>query len=156
MKASEGKIGRVFVVRLETGDEVPACIETFAAEKDIAVAGVTFLGSVGRGRVVVGSSGSDRTPSDPLVLPFEGAHEVAALGVIAPGNDGKPQLHMHGALGRESATKTGCLRKGVEVRLLGEVIVQEILGTGAARVWDEKTRHELLEPEGGRARSRRR
>ena len=35
MKASEGKIGRVFVVRLEDGDVVPDCIERFAAEKSI-------------------------------------------------------------------------------------------------------------------------
>jgi len=33
MKACEGKIGRVFVVRLEDGDVVPECIERFARKK---------------------------------------------------------------------------------------------------------------------------
>jgi len=35
MKACEGHIGRVFVIRLEDGDMVPECIERFAAEKGI-------------------------------------------------------------------------------------------------------------------------
>lgn len=33
MIASEGRLGRVFVLRLEDGDRVPDCIEAFAAER---------------------------------------------------------------------------------------------------------------------------
>jgi len=33
MKASEGRIGRVFVIRLDDGDVVPECIERFAGRK---------------------------------------------------------------------------------------------------------------------------
>jgi uncharacterized protein len=29
MKATEGRIGRVFIIRLEDGDIVPGCIEKF-------------------------------------------------------------------------------------------------------------------------------
>ena len=35
MQAAEGKIGRVFIIRLEDGDLLPAAIERFAAEKHI-------------------------------------------------------------------------------------------------------------------------
>jgi predicted DNA-binding protein with PD1-like motif len=35
MKASEGKIGRVFILRLEDGDVVPGAIEKFAVAKKI-------------------------------------------------------------------------------------------------------------------------
>jgi len=37
MKACEGRIGRVFVMRLEDGDMVPQCIERFAEEKGVSV-----------------------------------------------------------------------------------------------------------------------
>ncbi len=145
MKSCEGRIGRAFVLRLEDGDGVPGCIESFAAENGISVASVIMLGSVAGGQVVVGSRDSAAMPPDPMLLPVDGAHEVAAVGVIAP-VEGKPVLHIHAALGRSGQTMTGCLRPGVNVRMLGEVIVQEILGTGAARIWDEKSRHNLLEP----------
>lgn len=145
MKACEGKIGRAFVLRLEDGDEVPACIEKFAAENHVSVASVIMLGSVASGQVVVGARDSDAMPPDPMLLPVDGAHEVAAVGVIAP-VEGRPVLHIHAALGRSGGTMTGCLRPGVKVRMLGEVIIQEILGTGAARLWDEESQHNLLEP----------
>ncbi len=145
MKACQGRIGRAFVLRLEDGDEVPACIEKFAAENQVFVASVVMLGSVAGGQVVVGARDSDAMPPDPMLLPVDGAHEVAAVGVIAP-VEGRPVLHIHGALGRSGQTMTGCLRPGVKVRMVGEVIVQEILGTGAARPWDEESQHNLLEP----------
>ena len=47
MMASEGQVGRVFVLRLEDGDVIPACIEQFAAEKGIAVGHVVLLGGIG-------------------------------------------------------------------------------------------------------------
>jgi predicted DNA-binding protein with PD1-like motif len=68
------------------------------------------------------------------------------VGVLAPGEDGKPVLHIHAALGRAGQTMTGCLRHGVTTWLVGEVILYEILGTGMARVKDERSGFELLEP----------
>ena len=38
MKTSKGRVGRVFVIRLEDGDVVPDCIERFAAEQKMSVA----------------------------------------------------------------------------------------------------------------------
>jgi predicted DNA-binding protein with PD1-like motif len=81
-----------------------------------------------------------------MLLPIDGAHEVAAVGVLAPGPDGDPALHIHGAMGRSGQTVTGCLRHGAETWLVGEVILYEILGTMAARVFDEESQFGLLEP----------
>ena len=44
MKASEGHIGRVFVVRLEDGDVLPRCIERFAEEQGISAGHVILVG----------------------------------------------------------------------------------------------------------------
>jgi len=145
MKASEGQIGRVFVIRLEDGDKVPACIETFAKEKGISVGHVILIGGIGSGQVVVGPRYSDRMPPDPMLLPIDGAHEVIGQGVIAPDESGSPVLHIHAALGRSGKTTTGCLRPGVSAWLVGEVILYEILGVNAVRIMDEKSGMVLLE-----------
>ena len=145
MKASEGQIGRVFVIRLEDGDVVPTCIETFAAEQRIAVGQVIMLGGVIGGQVVVGPRRSDEMPPEPMLVPLDGAHEVVGVGIIAPDEEGKPVLHIHAALGRAGKTTTGCLRPGVNTWLVGEVILYEILGTKAARVAHEKSGFELLD-----------
>ena len=146
MKASEGRVGRVFVIRLENGDVIPGCIERFAAEKGVSVGHVILLGGIGSGEVVVGPRDSAAMPPDPMFLPVDGAHEVAAVGVLAPGDDGKPALHIHGALGRSGATLTGCLRRGVTARFVVEAVLSEILGTNAARLKDKATGFSLLEP----------
>jgi len=145
MKASEGKIGRVFVIRLDDGDMVPGCIERFAGEKGVSVGHVILVGGVGSGRVVVGPRRSEGMPPEPMLLPVDGAHEVLGVGVLAPGEEGKPILHIHAALGRSGQTMTGCLRHGVETWLVGEVILYEIVGTNAARLKDEQSGFVLLE-----------
>ena len=145
MKATEGIIGRVFVIRLEDGDVVPDCIERFAQEKGISVGHVILIGGVGSGEIVVGPRDSDEIPPEPMLLPIDGAHEVAGVGIIAPDKDGKPVLHIHAALGRSGQTMTGCLRPGVKTWLVGEAIIYEITGTKAARLPDKKSGFELLE-----------
>lgn len=144
MKSAEGRIGRVFVLRLEDGDMVPACIEKFAEEKGITVALVVMLGSIREGNIVVGPRKSTENPPDPMALPLDGAHEVVASGIIAPLKDGKPVLHIHGALGRSGVTITGCLREGVSVWHVCEAVIHEIAGVEAKRLYDEKTGFTLL------------
>ena len=148
MKASEGRVGRVFVIRLEDGDVVPECIERFAEEKGISVGHVILVGGIGGGEVVVGPRDSEEMPPQPMLLPIDGAHEVVGVGVIAPDEDGKPVLHIHAALGRSGQTMSGCLRPGVTTWLVGEVILYEIVGADVARVRDKESGFELLEVEG--------
>ena len=145
MKASEGKIGRVFVLRLEDGDTVPDCIEKFAAEKGIKVGHVVLIGGIGGGEVVAGPRSSSEMPPDPLRLPIDGAHEVEGLGIIAPDKDGKPKLHIHASLGRAGRTLTGCLRYGAKTWLVGEAIIYEITGTKARRLPDKASGFDLME-----------
>lgn len=145
MRASEGKIGRVFIVRLDEGDIVPDCIERFAAENGITHGQVVLVGGIGGGEVVVGPRKSDEMPPDPMYLPLEGAHEVAGMGIIAPGPDGRPVLHIHAALGRSGQTLTGCLRPGVKTWLVGEAIIYEITGTSTKRLPDTASGFDLME-----------
>jgi predicted DNA-binding protein with PD1-like motif len=151
MKASEGKLGRVFVIRLEDGDKLPDCIEKFAEKKGVSVGHVILVGGIGEGQIVVGPRYSDEMPPEPMLLPIDGAHEVAGVGVLAPDENGKPVLHIHAALGRSGQTMTGCLRPGVKTWLVAEAILYEILGAKATRVKDKKSGFTLLEPGTGKS-----
>jgi len=146
MKACEGRLGRVFVIRLENGDVLPGCIERFAQEHGIKVGHVILVGGIGGGEIVVGPRRSNEMPPQPMLLPIDGAHEVAGVGVIAPDEHGKPGLHIHAALGRSGKTMTGCLRPGVTTWLVGEVIIYEILDAEVSRIKDASSGFALLEP----------
>jgi len=145
MKACEGQIGRVFMIRLEDGDVVPQCIERFAEEHRVLTGHAILVGGIGGGDLVVGPRRSEEMPPEPMLLPIDGAHEVLGVGVLAPGEDGKPALHIHGALGRAGQTMTGCLRHGVTTWLVGEVVLYEILGVSMTRIKDEQSGFELLD-----------
>ncbi len=145
MKACEGKIGRVFVVRLEDSDVVPTCLERFAEEKGIAVGHIILIGGIRDGEIIVGPRDSNEIPPQPMLLPIDGSHEVVGVGILAPGEDSKPVLHIHAALGRSGQTITGCLRPGVTTWLVGEAIIYEITGTNVARRPDKESAFKLLE-----------
>ncbi len=147
MKASQGQIGRVFVIRLEQGDIVPDCIEQFAAEQNVSLGHVILIGGIDGGQVVVGPRRSEAMPPEPMLLPVDGAHEVVGVGVLAPGEDDRPALHIHASLGRSGATLTGCLRPGVSTWLVGEAILYEIIGAKAKRIKDDASGFGLLEPQ---------
>ena len=119
MKATEGKLGRVFVMRLEDGDVLPGCIERFAEEHGVQTGHVILVGGVGQGQIVVGPRRSDERPPEPVLLPVQEAHEVLGVGVLAPDTDGKAVLHIHATLGRFRNALTGCLRPGVSIWLVG-------------------------------------
>jgi uncharacterized protein len=139
MKAIEGKLGRIFVLRLNHDDPLPKCIEDFAAEKQIQLGQVLFLGGIYQGAVVAGPRVTDEPRPDPVLVPIEGAHDAVASGIIAPAEDGRPVLHMHGTMGRSSNAISGCFQKGVSVWLVGEAIIYEILSEGKARRLVDKT-----------------
>lgn len=144
VKATQGRIGRVFVLRLEDGDVVPECIERYAAEQRIRVGQVLLLGGFGKGEVVAGPRTSSKSAVEPLLLPVDGVHETLGVGLIAPDESGAPRLHVHGALGRAGNTLTGCLRQGVTTWLVAEAVITEILTDTARRQPDPESGIMLL------------
>lgn len=144
MKATEGRFGRIFVLRLEEGDIIPNCIEEFAKNKKVSIAQVILLGGADKGDVVVGPQDPSADAPEPMLVSLEGAHEIAGLGVMAPDEEDNPVLHMHAAHGRNNDTITGCVRLGVKTWLVGEVVICEILFASAKRIKDEKSGFSLL------------
>jgi predicted DNA-binding protein with PD1-like motif len=148
VRATEGRIGRVFVVRLDDGDIIPDCLEKFALDNKITHGQVLLIGGICGGQIVVGPRYSDKRPPEPMLIPVDGAHEVAGIGVLCPGPDEKPMLHIHAALGRAGQTRTGCLRPGVNTWVVGEAVIYEITGVKCQRLKDKDTNFALLEPDG--------
>ena len=146
MQYTEGKLGRIFIMRLHDGDHLPDVLESFVAEKNVPCALCFFLGGVkDKGKVVVGPLDGDAIPPNPVVRLLSGVHEVCGTGTIFLDEAGKPKLHMHASFGRGDNTITGCVRMGIDVWQIGEIVVLELTDVAARREKDKKTGFEFLE-----------
>lgn len=144
---SEAQQGRTFIIRLEDGDIVHESIEAFAAEQGIDRAALIVLGGADReSTLVVGPESSRANPVIPMTHELYDTHEVTGTGTIFPDSTGKPILHMHMACGREENTVTGCVREGVKVWHVMEIILFELTGCTASRQPDPATGFSLLVP----------
>ncbi len=147
MKYSEASQGRIFVIRLEDGDIVHEAIEAFAREVSLRAAALIAVGGADKGsRLVVGPADGRAETIDPMTRVLANVHEVAGTGTIFPDRAGTPKLHMHMACGRNNDTTTGCVRAGVRVWQVLEVVVFELTNTRAGRFHDPVTGFELLVP----------
>ena len=147
MKFTTASPGRIFIIRLEDGEILHKTIEAFAAKQGIRAAACIVLGGADEGSIlVVGPEKARATPVNPMEHILAGTSEATGVGTIFPGSDGGLVLHMHIACGREGSTVTGCVRRGVKVWHVMEVILWELTGTEAKRVLDPATGFELLQP----------
>jgi uncharacterized protein len=147
MKASEGKVGRIFFIRLEDRDPMPATLEDFAHKNNVLRGMAILVGGVGKGStIVVGPRDGNALPVDPMLHTLADVHEIAGVGTLAPDEEGMPRLHMHATLGRNGTAVAGCIRPGIETWKLGEIILLEMTGNTAKRVKDKSTGFSMLEP----------
>jgi uncharacterized protein len=136
MQYTEGQIGRVFVVRIDDGEDMLLSLRQFILDKNIQAGSIHFLGALMSGRMVTG-------PEEPVIPPvphfvmFEGGWEVFGVGTIYPGDDG-PHIHYHATVGRSGHALTGCLREKAITYLIVEAVITEYTGLSARREFDEK------------------
>jgi predicted DNA-binding protein with PD1-like motif len=146
MKSTEAKMGRIFVLRLHDGDRLPDVLESFAIEKNISAALCFFLGGANeKSCIVVGPKDGKILPPEPMTTLLKGVHEACGVGTIFVDEEGKPKLHMHTSFGRNENTVTGCVRMGVEIWQIGEVVILELVCDKARRVKNRETDFEFLE-----------
>ena len=145
MKFSQARQGRVFVLRLEDGDVVHEEIERFALRQSIRTATLIIVGGADAGsRLVVGPEDGRARPIRPMTHELAGVHEVAGTGTIFPDEQGRPLLHMHIVGGRGATAVAGCIREGVKVWQIMEVVLFELLDSTGVRAKDPETGFELL------------
>ncbi len=146
MQFTVAKMGRVFILRLHDGDHLPDALENFAQNQRIDSALCFFLGGAKEGSsIVVGPKDGNALPPEPMTELLKGVHESYGVGTIFRNERNIPKLHMHAAFGRKGETITGCVRMGVDVWQIGEVVVLELTSAQAKRAVDEKTGFEFLE-----------
>jgi len=146
MKYSQATLGRVFVIRLEDGEVVHEEIERFVKDQGITAAALIIIGGAAEGsKLVVGPEQAQNRPIIPMAHVLDDVHEIAGTGTLFPDEDGNPILHMHMACGREASSITGCIRQGVKVWQVMEVILFELTGNTAIRALDSQLGFNLLQ-----------
>lgn len=147
MDYTEGRLGRVFVARLEDGESVYEVVEEIARREKISSAAVLAVGGMRKGKVVTGPQ-SPTGKVVPHYEEFDDARELVGVGTVFP-SDGKPTLHFHAGIGREDTALVGCPRAGMSVYLVLEVVIIEMVGLNAERALDEASGLNLLKIAGG-------
>jgi predicted DNA-binding protein with PD1-like motif len=141
MQYTEGQLGRVFVVRIDNGEDMLVSLRQFIEDKSIQAGSILFLGALMNGRMVTG-------PEEPVIPPvphfvmFEGGWEVFGVGTIYSG-EGGPHIHYHASVGRSGHALTGCLREKATTYLIIEAVILEFTGLTARREFDKKTQVHL-------------
>jgi predicted DNA-binding protein with PD1-like motif len=145
MRHSECSEGRVFILRLEEGEILHEAVESFASDNGISSATVIAVGGADTGsELTVGPEVPISSPVVPMRHMLDAPHELTGTGTIFPDAGGRPVMHMHCSCGRGNRSITGCVRSGVKVWLVMEVIITEL----AKRLPDERSGFGLLAPEG--------
>jgi len=112
---------RTYVVILETGDEVMACLQEVAEEESLAAAQITAIGAFSRAVITY----FDWERKEYERIPVEEQVEVASMVGDIARKDGKPALHVHLVLGRrDGSALAGHLAEG-HVRPTLEVVITE-------------------------------
>ena len=112
---------KVCAVIFDPGDEVLAGLQTFAREHDLAAAQVTAVGAFSRATLGY----YDRERNEYEKIPIEEQVEVLSLIGDISRNEGEPQLHLHGVVGRRDGTTRGGHLLEAYVWPTLEVIVNE-------------------------------
>lgn len=142
MQYSEGRLGRVFVLKMDDGEDLIESLQKFLREKEIESCMALFIGALREGRAVTGPE-QPVIPSVPHFVNFDDGWETFGMASVYPSADGL-KLHIHSALGRGEEALTGCIREKASVYLTVEMVIFEFSGLKAARTWDEKAELFLL------------
>lgn len=145
MQYSEGKLGRIFVLRMDDGEDLIASIQKFVLEKKIESCMALFIGALRDGKAVTGPE-TPVIPPTPHFEKFDSAWEVFGMATVYPSSSG-PKLHVHSSFGRGRDALIGCIRESANVYLLVEAVLFEFSGLNAWRNLDEKTGLYLLDLE---------
>ena len=118
----ESNARRTFAVVLETGEEVMACLKSFAERERLSAAHFAAIGALSDAEL----NYFDWATKKYLRNPVNEQVEVAALnGDVALGPDEKPAIHIHAVLGRRYGTALAGHLTSAHVRPTLEVILTE-------------------------------
>ena len=135
MDYRKGSIGRIFVVKIDHGEDLLKELNWLAVREDIRSAFFMILGAAGKAQLVTG-------PKEKIVPPltvwsaFDDVREIVGAGNIFLEN-GVPKIHLHAVAGSSRGLTMGCIRNEVEAFMVLEVFIIET-DIKAERVVNEK------------------
>jgi len=129
----EANAGRVFVGRLETGDDLVQALETVCAEQEIRAAWVSVIGAVRHASFAYYEQEEQRY----LELESDEHHEITGFVGNVSIREGRPFLHAHATFCASNGDAAGGhLLPGCEV-FAAEFAIREMTGVELARTPDE-------------------
>ncbi len=144
MQYSEGRIGRIFYVRIDDGEDILSTIRDFVQEKNIGSGVIHLLGALSGGMMVTGPE-KEVLPPEPHFERFSGGWELFGYATITPGTHSS-HIHLHGSAGRGKQAMTGCIRENAKVYIIVEAVIMEITGLDMTRQFDQHTGLTLPSP----------
>jgi predicted DNA-binding protein with PD1-like motif len=123
MDYRKGSIKRVFVVRIDHGEDLLEELSWLAREEEIRSAFFTILGAMGAAKLVTGPK-EKSLPPEPGWSAFDDAREILGTGNIYWEKD-TPEIHFHSVAGNSKGIITGCLRKKAEAFMVLEIFIIE-------------------------------
>lgn len=142
MQYQKGSIGRVIIAKIEHGDDLLAELKTLLKTEHIQAGVMFMIGALQAGSLVVGPENCT-VPPQPVWKEFQDGREILGMATVFM-EDNEPVIHLHASLGRGDETWTGCIRKDARVYLVVEIVLLELLDSGAIRTLDSLTGLNLL------------
>lgn len=136
MDYRSGKVGRVFAVRFDEGDDFLGELTSLIVKENIRSGWFHVIGGLREAGVVTGPE-KPVMPPQPVWAELDTVRETLGTGTIF-WDDNEPKIHLHAALGHHGDTLTACVRRGTKVYLVLEVFITETVGINATRPWYEK------------------
>jgi len=135
MDYRKGSLGRVFIARVDHGEDLLEELSALALKEDIRSAFFIMLGAMGEAHLVTGPK-EKSVPPEVVWSSFDDVREVIGAGNIFYEN-GAPKIHLHAAAGSSKGLTMGCIRKKAESFMVIEVFILETDIPGE-RVFSEK------------------
>ncbi len=135
MDYRKGSIKRVFVVRVDHGEDLLEELTGLVLKESIKSAFFTILGAIGEAKLVTGSE-EKSVPPEIVWSAFDDVREVLGAGNIF-WEKGAPKIHLHVAAGSSKGLTMGCIRKKAEAFMVLEIFMIET-DISAERIVNEK------------------
>jgi len=142
MQYQKGSIGRVIIAKIEHGDDLLSELKNLLRVEQIQSGIMFMIGALQAGSLVVGPENCT-VPPQPVWKEFQDGREILGVATVFT-EDNEPVIHLHASLGRGDETWTGCIRKDARVYLVVEIVLLELLDSGAIRTLDPLTGLNLL------------
>ncbi len=136
MDYAQGKVGRIFSIRFDHGDDFLLELRQLIEKENVRCAWFHVLGGLLEAEVVIGPQ-KPVMPPEPVWHGVNEAREVIGFGTVF-WNEEEPKIHLHAALGHHGDTLTACVRKGTKTYLILEAFLVEVKDLNASRPWFDK------------------